>query len=106
VLSKARSWGRPLARRSRGRSSAESECAALVENAHHEEHHLRPQIHWTQIHWTQIPALRPQLPASSERRVGPWAHGFGFDPIVQRFSMPREGEQRRAGWSRSMPASA
>jgi fatty acid desaturase len=68
-------------------------------NGYHQEHHYRPQTHWT-----KIPAVRPELPPNSERRVTPWAHWFNFDPIVRRFSKTREGEQRGSG--PSMPASA
>jgi len=55
-------------------------------NGYHQEHHFRPQMHWT-----QVPALRPQLPPSSERRVAPWAHWFNFEPIVRRFAQSGEG---------------
>jgi fatty acid desaturase len=48
-------------------------------NGYHQEHHYRPQVHWT-----QIPAVRDQLPPDQDRRVTPWAHWFNFDPIVSR----------------------
>jgi fatty acid desaturase len=61
-------------------------------NGYHQEHHYRPQIHWT-----KIPAVRAQLPPDSERRVTPFAHWFNFDPIVQRFLKARHGERQGPG---------
>jgi fatty acid desaturase len=42
-------------------------------NGYHQEHHFRPQVHWT-----RVPALREQLPPETERRVVVGAHWFNF----------------------------
>jgi fatty acid desaturase len=42
-------------------------------NGYHQEHHYRPQVHWT-----QLPEVRPLLPNDSERRVVRGAHWFNF----------------------------
>lgn len=44
-------------------------------NGYHQEHHYRPQVHWTQIH-----TLRDKLPPETERRVVRGAHWFNFNP--------------------------
>ncbi|MBV8314670.1 MAG: fatty acid desaturase [Planctomycetaceae bacterium] len=42
-------------------------------NGYHQEHHYRPQVHWT-----RIPEVKDLLPPESERRVVPGAHWFNF----------------------------
>jgi len=42
-------------------------------NGYHQEHHFRPQVHWTQIR-----KLREQMLPESQRRVAPGAHWFNF----------------------------
>jgi fatty acid desaturase len=42
-------------------------------NGYHQEHHYRPQVHWT-----LVPTLRSLLPPESERRVVRGAHWFNF----------------------------
>jgi fatty acid desaturase len=42
-------------------------------NGFHQEHHYRPQVHWT-----RVPELRHLLPPESARRVVPGAHWFNF----------------------------
>src|SRR5262249_3243005 len=42
-------------------------------NGYHQEHHYRPQVHWT-----RIPGVRALLPPESERRVVRGAHWFNF----------------------------
>lgn len=44
-------------------------------NGYHQEHHYRPQVHWT-----QVPTLRDKLPPETERRVVRGAHWFNFSP--------------------------
>ncbi len=43
-------------------------------NGYHQEHHYRPQVHWT-----RLPEITPLLPPPSQRRVVRWAHWFNFD---------------------------
>jgi fatty acid desaturase len=45
-------------------------------HGYHQEHHLRPQIHWT-----RIAEIRDLLPPESERRVVWGAHWFNFAPV-------------------------
>jgi fatty acid desaturase len=42
-------------------------------NGYHQEHHYRPQAHWT-----RVPQVRALLPGESERRVVRGAHWFNF----------------------------
>lgn len=42
-------------------------------NGYHQEHHLRPQVHWT-----EIPSVRALLPDERQRRVVRGAHWFNF----------------------------
>ncbi len=44
-------------------------------NGYHQEHHYRPQVHWT-----RLPEITPLLPPPSQRRVVRWAHWFNFAP--------------------------
>jgi fatty acid desaturase len=44
-------------------------------NGYHQEHHYRPQVHWT-----RIPEVKEMLPPESERRVVRGAHWFNFAP--------------------------
>jgi fatty acid desaturase len=44
-------------------------------NGYHQEHHWRPQVHWT-----KVPALRAQLPPPTNRRVVRGAHWFNCFP--------------------------
>ena len=59
-------------------------------NGYHQEHHFRPQVHWT-----ELPTLHPQMLPESERRVvrgwhvaGLWestqALDLSFDPLGDR----------------------
>jgi fatty acid desaturase len=57
-------------------------------NGYHQEHHYRPQLHWT-----RVPGLRALLPPESDRRVVRGAHWFNFGP--GREAGPRESEVRR-----------
>jgi fatty acid desaturase len=43
-------------------------------NGYHQEHHYRPQVHWT-----RLPELTPLLPPETERRVVRGAHWFNLD---------------------------
>jgi fatty acid desaturase len=45
-------------------------------HGYHQEHHYRPQIHWT-----RIPEVKPLLPPESQRRVVPLAHWFNFGAV-------------------------
>jgi fatty acid desaturase len=45
-------------------------------HGYHQEHHYRPQVHWT-----CIPDVRPLLPPESERRVVLGAHWFNFGAV-------------------------
>jgi fatty acid desaturase len=45
-------------------------------NGYHQEHHYRPQVHWT-----RIPEVKDLLPPESERRVVRGAHWFNFSPV-------------------------
>lgn len=42
-------------------------------NGYHQEHHCRPEIHWT-----QIAEVRETMLPDSDRRVVKWAHWFNF----------------------------
>lgn len=42
-------------------------------NGYHQEHHFRPQVHWTKIR-----EIRALLPPENQRRVVPVAHWFNF----------------------------
>jgi fatty acid desaturase len=42
-------------------------------NGYHQEHHYRPQVHWS-----HLPEVKPLLPGESERRVVTGAHWFNF----------------------------
>jgi fatty acid desaturase len=44
-------------------------------NGYHQEHHYRPQVHWT-----RVPEVRAELPPETERRVVKGAHWFNFAP--------------------------
>jgi len=46
---------------------------AWFNNGYHQEHHFRPQVHWT-----QLPELTPLLPPEMERRVVRGAHWFNI----------------------------
>jgi fatty acid desaturase len=46
---------------------------AWFNNGYHQEHHYRPQVHWT-----LLPRLTPLLPGESQRRVVRGAHWFNF----------------------------
>lgn len=43
--------------------------AIWFNNGYHQEHHWRPQVHWTQVR-----ALRAEMRPEDQRRVVPWAH--------------------------------
>jgi fatty acid desaturase len=45
-------------------------------HGYHQEHHYRPQVHWT-----RIPDVKPLLPPESQRRVVPGAHWFNFGSL-------------------------
>jgi fatty acid desaturase len=42
-------------------------------NGYHQEHHYRPQVHWT-----RLAEVRPLLPGEAQRRVVRGAHWFNF----------------------------
>jgi len=42
-------------------------------NGYHQEHHWRPQVHWT-----QVPHLTPKLPGADARRVLAFSHWFNW----------------------------
>lgn len=44
-------------------------------NGYHQEHHFRPQVHWT-----KVPSVKSELPPEDERRVVRGAHWFNFGP--------------------------
>ena len=44
-------------------------------NGYHQEHHYRPQLHWT-----RMKELRAEMLPDSQRRVVSGAHWFNFDP--------------------------
>ncbi len=44
-------------------------------NGYHQEHHYRPQVHWTEIAF-----WRDKMPAETERRVVKGAHWFNLNP--------------------------
>ncbi len=44
-------------------------------NGYHQEHHYRPQIHWT-----KIPNVQAELPPPSHRRICKGAHWFNINP--------------------------
>jgi fatty acid desaturase len=44
-------------------------------NGYHQEHHYRPQVHWT-----HVPEVKHLLPPESARRVVSGAHWFNFGP--------------------------
>ena len=44
-------------------------------NGYHQEHHFRPQVHWT-----RVPEVKELLPPESQRRVVRGAHWFNFGP--------------------------
>lgn len=44
-------------------------------NGYHQEHHYRPQVHWT-----KLPELRCLMVPASQRRVVDGAHWFNFNP--------------------------
>jgi fatty acid desaturase len=46
---------------------------AWFNNGYHQEHHYRPQTHWT-----RLPEVTPLLPPEGERRVVRWAHWFNI----------------------------
>jgi fatty acid desaturase len=47
-------------------------------NGFHQEHHYRPQVHWT-----RVPDVKDLLPPESERRVVGGAHWFNFGTVRQ-----------------------
>lgn len=52
-------------------------------HGYHQEHHLRPQVHWT-----RLAELRDLLPPESERRVAKGAHWFNFAPVRRKAAQP------------------
>jgi fatty acid desaturase len=52
-------------------------------NGYHQEHHYRPQLHWT-----KLPALRAAILPESERRTVPWDHAFGIFKSPNRLNTP------------------
>lgn len=64
-------------------------------NGYHQEHHFRPQMHWT-----RVPEVRAELPPDNERRVVRGAHWFNFarrEPLPNHAGAPAS----RAGTSSS-----
>jgi fatty acid desaturase len=51
-------------------------------HGYHQEHHYRPQVHWT-----RVPGMKELLPPETDRRVVRWAHWFNFGDV--RRSRPR-----------------
>jgi fatty acid desaturase len=47
-----------------------------LNHGYHQEHHYRPQVHWT-----RIAEIRQLLPPESRRRVARGAHWFNFAPV-------------------------
>jgi fatty acid desaturase len=47
--------------------------ALWFNNGYHQEHHYRPQVHWT-----RVKALRQLMPPEAERRVVRYAHAFNL----------------------------
>ena len=45
-------------------------------HGYHQEHHYRPQVHWS-----RIPEVKDLLPPESQRRVVPGAHWFNFGAV-------------------------
>jgi fatty acid desaturase len=59
-------------------------------NGYHQEHHLKPQVHWT-----RVPEVRCALPPEQERRVVNGAHWFNLGPRkVLRDAAPQEKDVR------------
>jgi fatty acid desaturase len=52
-------------------------------NGHHQEHHYRPQVHWT-----RLPELRALMLPEHERRVVPYAHLFNFGGAETQVTVP------------------
>jgi fatty acid desaturase len=46
-------------------------------NGYHQEHHYRPQLHWT-----RLPEVKALLPGETERRVVRGAHWFNFGGVT------------------------
>ena len=63
--------------RQRDSVSSYGRCYNLIwfNNGYHQEHHFKPQVHWT-----SVPELKNELPPESERRVVKGAHWFNFGP--------------------------
>jgi fatty acid desaturase len=57
-------------------------------NGYHQEHHFRPQVHWT-----NVPGLKDLLPPESDRRVVQGAHWFNFGSGTG--ARPRDAEVGR-----------
>ena len=65
-------------------------------NGYHQEHHYRPQLHWT-----RVPDVRRLLPPESQRRVVRGAHWFNFiansSPSSDRLDDPGSVQRLDAG---------
>ena len=65
-------------------------------NGYHQEHHYRPQLHWT-----RVPEVRRLLPPESQRRVVQCAHWFNFvansSLSSDRLDRPENDQRRGAG---------
>lgn len=48
-------------------------------NGYHQEHHWRPQIHWT-----RVPEVSPELPDAEHRRVVRFSHWFNWPILSER----------------------
>ena len=57
--------------------------ALWFNNGYHQEHHYRPQVHWT-----RLPNVTPLLPDETERRVVRGAHWFNFRTRTRPTSSP------------------
>lgn len=69
-------------------------------NGYHQEHHYRPQTHWT-----RVPGVKDLLPPESERRVVRGAHWFNFAPRSElRPQARRQGEASRGARSILLPS--
>jgi fatty acid desaturase len=58
-------------------------------HGYHQEHHYRPQVHWT-----RIPEVKTLLPPESQRHVVRWAHWFNFAPRHMAGSRVQQTEGR------------
>lgn len=74
-------------------------------NGYHQEHHYRPQVHWT-----RLPLVKSLLPGESERRVVACAHWFNVGrqatALRERRAAERAAQRAQAGARRVQAANA